>query len=311
MKRSIKFIRSSFYQLRLYKLQFFRTIFISRLKNIQTLSPTPSITICIPAFQSEAWIEETLNCLEAQTFRHFKTLISIDGNDVKTFEKCRPLLDNPKYRIHLQIQRLGWVGNTNWLLANASTPFVCILPHDDLFHPLYLETLYSHLLANPKCALVYSDTGAIGNDPSFKGRYFVQPSLKGPPIERMENYLLRHLNAVGFRGLIVKKTLQLSGLIPEDLPNHFTADTIWIGKIAKHGEIHRIPAPLCIKRYHHNNTHMKWSEKTKDEQRNAWRISCEALLNEFLDGINDPIEKAKLIEASAFRFKQGCLKFGF
>ena len=310
MKRPIKFVRSSFYRLRLYKLHLFRTFYIARFKNAEKALPEPPITVCIPAFKSESWIHETFRSLESQTFQHFNVLISIDGYDLDTFEKCRPLLNNSRYKVHLQTKRLGWVGNTNWLLANASTPFVSILPHDDLFHPFYLEVLYKHLLAHPKCLLVYSDTQMIGSDPSFKGRYFIQSSLKGAPIQRMQKYLLRHLNAAGFRGLIVKEALELSGLIPENQPDHFAADTIWIGKIAKQGEIHRIPVPLCTKRYHANNTHMKWFKKTKEEQKIAWQTSCEALLAEFLKQVNDPIHQEKLREATAFRFEQGCLKFG-
>lgn len=302
-------MRSSFYQLRLYKLQRSRTC-ITSFQRIEQQSTPPLITVCIPAFQSEPWIQETFLSLKAQTFQNFNVLISIDGYDLDTFEQCRPILNHPHYKVHLQTNRLGWVGNTNWLLRNVSSPYFCILPHDDLFHPYYLELLLKHLEAHPKCLLVYSDTQMIGPHSSFKGRYFVHPSVKGSSIQRMQRYLLNHFNAAGFRGLIVKEALHLAGFIPDNQIDHFAADTLWIGKIAKHGEIHRIPIPLCTKRYHLTNTHTKWFKKTKEEQKKTWESSCEALLDEFLKEVTDPIAKNKLTEAAWIRFQKGCLKFG-
>lgn len=273
------------------------------------MPPSPSLTVCIPAYQSESWLEETLSSLEAQTLQDFRVLISVDGYDLHTYERLRPLLVNPKYKIHLQKQLLGWVGNTNWLLETVETAFACILPHDDLFHPLYLEELYRHLLKHPKCLLAYSDTQMMGPDPSFKTRYFAQPSVKGSPIKRMENYLLRHFNAAGFRGLIRQEALKLAGLIEENPFDNFAADTNWIGKIVKYGEIHRIPVALCTKRYHPHNTHTKWFAKTSQEKKRAWRAACQLLLNDFLKTTPVPSEQDKLKRAAQVRFRQGCLQF--
>lgn len=239
----------------------------------------------------------------------FTILISVDGYDLETFEKLRAFLGNPKYQIHLQKKRLGWVENTNWLLTHAQTPFVCILPHDDFFHPFYLEELYRHLMRHPECLLVYTDTQMIGPDPSFKTRYFAQPSVKGTVIKRMERYLLHHLNAPGFRGLMRQEVLKLAGLIQENRFDHFAADTNWIGKIVKYGEIHRIPIALCTKRYHIKNTHAKWLTKAKEEQKEAWEFSCRELLEEFLKTPHTSREMIRLKNAAITRFHQGCLRF--
>lgn len=269
----------------------------------------PPITVCIPAYKSESWLQETISSLNSQTLQDFRVLISVDGYDLDTFEKLRSMLLNRNYKIHLQKQLLGWVGNTNWLLENAKTSFVCILPHDDLFHPFYLEELYRHLLRHPHCVLVYSDTQMIGPDPSFKRRYFVQPSIKGSIIKRMESYLLHHFNAAGFRGLIRHDVLKLAGFIDENQFDHFAADTNWIGKIVKYGEIHRIPIALCTKRYHSKNTHIKWLAKTKEEQKIIWKAMCQKLLNDFLKETDVPLQQETLKRANQLRIEQGCLQF--
>lgn len=272
----------------------------------QLLTP---ITVCIPAYRSKPWIETTLQSLESQTLQDFKVVISVDGDDRATFEFLRPLLKESKYQIYLQKRHLGWVGNTNWLLRKARTPYVCILPHDDLFHSFYLEELYRHLMRRPECLLVYTDTQLIGPDTSFKRRYYAQPSVKGSVIERMESYLLYHLNAPGFRGLMQRKVIKIAGLIQENPFDNFAADTNWIGKIAMQGEIHRIPIPLCTKRYHTKNTHTKWLTKTKAEQLDAWAYSCQELFKTFSYLPHTPEDQKKLKEAAEKRFQQGCLRF--
>lgn len=267
------------------------------------------ITVCIPAYRSSLFIAETLESLQAQTFKNFEAIISIDGNDEETLQKCQVFLKDPRFKVIVQEERLGWVQNTNWLLARAEGPFVSILPHDDLIHPYYLEEMIRHLQKHPECALVYCDTAAFSEESGFHQFYFIQPSLKGSQQDRMLGYLTHNFECVGFRSLIQKKALDLAGFLENNPFQDFAADTLWLGKMAKQGELHRLPYFLCRKRYHPNNTHLKWFKESKAHQRAAWNQHCDDLLNQFIQGVVDLDEKQQLIKAAKDRFKRGCSRF--
>lgn len=266
-----------------------------------------AITVCIPAYNAGAFIADTLRSLQAQTFHNFQAMISIDGGDAATLEACQPFLKDPRFQVFIQERRLGWVQNTNWLLIRAQHSFVSILPHDDLIHPYYLEELMQHLLGHPECSVVYCDTETFSSEASFQPFYFVQRSLRGSLFERMYGYLTQNFECVGFRSLIRKQAL--SELLENNSFDDFAADTLWLGKLAKQGEHHRLPYPLCKKRYHEGNTHSKWFKKPKSDQRAAWKLHCSDLLETFIKQKLAPDQKKRLIHAAEDRFRKGCFRF--
>lgn len=266
-------------------------------------------TVCVPAFRSGDLLVETLRSLQEQTFQNFQALISVDGDDKETLQRCQPFLKDLRFKVFLQKQRLGWVQNTNWGLSQAKTRLIAILPHDDLYHPYFLEELISHMLRHPECALAYSDTEAFSDDPSFRRFFFVQHSVKGSRFRRMETYLKRNFEAVGFRGVIAKWALDSAGPMQNGLFDDFAVDTLWLGKIAKEGELHRVPYVLCKKRYHPQNTHTKWFKETKAHQRGAWKHHCEELLAAFVQGIDSQGQKQQLLRAANGREQQGYSRF--
>ena len=99
------------------------------------------MTLGVPAYRGAAYIAESLASIQAQTHHDLQVLISLDGPDPATEEACRPFLDDPRFRLTVRPERLGWVGNLNWLVDQAATPFWCYQQQDDVLDPAYLETL--------------------------------------------------------------------------------------------------------------------------------------------------------------------------
>lgn len=264
------------------------------------------ITVCIPAYQSGPFISQTLRSLQAQVLRNFDAIISIDGNDEQTLERCRPFLNDSRFKVVLQENRLGWVQNTNWLLARATGAYVSILPHDDLLHPYYLEELSRYLFRNPECVLAYCDTEIFLEGSFFFRSCFIQPSLRGSQFHRMERYLKENFNAVGFRSVIRRRIIDSSGFLENNRFDDFAADTLWLGKIAKQGEMHRLPYSLCKKRYHKESTHLKWHKRSVEHQKAAWKRHCLDLLKEFILGVNDEGQRKRLVKMAAERYKRVC-----
>ena len=96
----------------------------------------PLVSIGVPIYRGERFLAETLHCIEAQTYRDFCVLMSLDGPDPACEAICRPFLDDSRFRLVVQPRRLGWVGHFNWLLSQAEGDFWYYHQQDDLTDPV-------------------------------------------------------------------------------------------------------------------------------------------------------------------------------
>jgi len=117
----------------------------------------PRVTIGVPVYRGELYLAEALRAIQAQTYRDFRVLISMDGADPVCEKICEEFLKDSRFELTVQPQRLGWVGNLNWLLTQVTTDFWYFHQQDDLTEPEYLEVLFENACENPGAALVYCD----------------------------------------------------------------------------------------------------------------------------------------------------------
>ena len=74
------------------------------------------VSVCIPAYQAESFIDRTLHCAREQTYELQRIIVSIDASDDKTEEMCRSHAgDDNRIEVHAHTERLGWVDNINYL----------------------------------------------------------------------------------------------------------------------------------------------------------------------------------------------------
>jgi len=241
------------------------------------------VTVGVPAYRGEAFIEQALHSIQRQTHGNLTAIISLDGPEPATEALCRPFLRDSRFRLVVQPERLGWVGNINWLMTQAGAGFWYYHQQDDLVDPDYVEVLLDHAARAPEAAVVYCDIEAFGTV-SFK---MFQPSVTGDAVTRQLTLLREHHAAVAFRGLTRVEALRASGGIRVNDAESFSADTTWMASMARWGELHRVPVELYKKRYHEGNEHMRWWAWPEQQRARAWTIHCV-----------DMLEQAMLIEAT-------------
>ena len=72
------------------------------------------LTICIPAYNAAAFIGRTIGCAQAQTYPHFRMLISVDRSDDDTAAICRAhAAADRRIEVFEQSDRLGWAMDEN------------------------------------------------------------------------------------------------------------------------------------------------------------------------------------------------------
>jgi len=255
------------------------------------------VTIGVPVYRGELFVEETLRSIQNQTHQGIEVLISLDGPDEASERACAPFLADPRFRLVVQSERLGWVGNINWLMSQAQTEFWYYHQQDDLVDSRYVEVLLEAARRAPEAAVVYCDIVAFG----LQSWTIAQPSVTGSPSARQLALLYGHHPAVAFRGLTrVEAIRRSSGVRPHEIEN-FSSDTTWMATIARWGELHRIPVELYRKRYHAANEHMKWFAWPIETRKRAWTIHCAHMLEEAMAVDATPQERRLLWLAAVSR----------
>lgn len=228
------------------------------------------VTIGMPVYHGKLFIEESLNSVLEQTYEDYEVIISVDGPDPECEEVCSKFLTDPRIRMVVQPQRLGWRGNMNWLMSQVQTEFWHLQEQDDVFDPSFLEVLVKYARNNPTVATVYSDMRVFGNY-DFP---IIQESVLGSAYIRQMTLLYEHLSCVALSGLSRVEALRTCGGIPGNEMEDFFAETAWMAGMARWGELHRVPGELYQKRLHGQNTVTTWYEWPKEKRLMAWQIHC-------------------------------------
>src|SRR2546430_5444208 len=104
---------------------------------------TPLVSICIPAFRAEKYLQETLDSVRAQTFGDWEIIVTEDGSKDRVEEITRAFAQTVSqtvtYSRHEVNQGLPATRNTGIALARGA--FVALLDSDDYWSPSHLEDL--------------------------------------------------------------------------------------------------------------------------------------------------------------------------
>ena len=259
----------------------------------------PRVCVGVPVWRGADLVAETLESVLRQRDVGLAVVISVDGADQRSVEACRPFLVDPRVTLLVQRECLGWVRNSSVVLAAAAerAEYACLQPHDDLLSDDYLAVLLAESEANPSAAVVYADIEAFGTHDGV----IRQPMVAGSPFERQLAVLERHYAAVSYRGLMRASTLREILPIEGNPYGDFAADTVWLARQARVGDLLRVPAVLYRKRYHENNTHTKWLTWSSEVRLMAWTRHCLDMLAEALKAVSTPSERRRLHAAARTR----------
>ena len=125
----------------------------------------PCVSICIPVFNGEEYIEEAVQSILSQTWQDYELIVVDNASTDKTLEKIQMFQDS-RLKIIRNKSNIGPVANFNKCLEVASGEFTKFLCADDLLFPLCVERQVMVLkdLANQNVVLVNCARQVIGAD---------------------------------------------------------------------------------------------------------------------------------------------------
>jgi glycosyltransferase involved in cell wall biosynthesis len=114
----------------------------------------PAVSVCVPTWNGERYLAETLQSALAQTFADFELLVVDDGSTDRTLEIAESVRD-PRLRVQRNPRREGLPGNWNRCLQLARGRYVLLLCQDDVLAAEALGALRDALEGAPDAVLAF------------------------------------------------------------------------------------------------------------------------------------------------------------
>jgi len=147
-------------------------------------SSRPLVSVCIPVFNGEAFLEEAVRSVLSQTFADVEVCIQDNASTDRSWEIAQSFGD-PRVKPERNPTNVGFVANFNRTFLRAEGKYVRPLCADDALEPACLERQLSLIAERDDLQVVFTAFTALDllgrRTPSqFEGLYARLPSLLGP-----------------------------------------------------------------------------------------------------------------------------------
>ncbi|GEM_PF-1189173 len=128
-------------------------------------SVEPLVSILVPAYNHERYVQATIRSAIGQTYGSIELLVINDGSTDSTWSKIVAMEDTCAARFCRHIfwnqANMGTCMTLNSLLDNARGKYICFVASDDALLPCAIEKQLCFLEQNPEYALCVGDNGLM------------------------------------------------------------------------------------------------------------------------------------------------------
>jgi glycosyltransferase involved in cell wall biosynthesis len=173
------------------------------------------ISIGIPFFNAEKYLEDAIKSVLAQTFQNWELILVDDGSTDRSLEIARSFVDT---RIHIIAdgcnKRLPY--RLNQIIHEAKYDFIARMDADDLMAVDRLEKQLKTLNENPEIDLVVTSLYSIGNENEILGKR-IYPNHQMRPREILQGLTnLLHPSLLARKEWCKRNLYQVDNCLAED-----------------------------------------------------------------------------------------------
>jgi glycosyltransferase involved in cell wall biosynthesis len=215
-------------------------------------SHAPIVSIGLPVYNGERWLDEAIQSILDQTFRDLELIICDNASTDKTQDICeRWVQRDARVRYYRNASNIGLMPNHNLAFSNARGEFFQWFAYDDRLHPESIEKRITVLRQRPEIVLVYSATEGIDSSGNLTHAPQSSLDLDHDRIGDRFSRLMQNIPAseAVIYGLMRRDTLAQTLL----LRNCLGADRCLLAELALSGRMYKIPAVLFYRRLHDGN----------------------------------------------------------
>ena len=121
-----------------------------------------NVSVCIPTFNGEDYLDAAIDSVEAQTYRDLEIVFSDNGSADNTVDIIERYIRRSSFACRL-LQHAADTMTSNWnhCLDQADGRWIKFLFDDDVLRPTCLQKMVSQAEAHPDVSLVFSPRGFI------------------------------------------------------------------------------------------------------------------------------------------------------
>jgi len=245
----------------------------------------PRVSIGLPVFNGENYLEEALDSILAQTYSDFELIISDNASTDQTPEICRAYAArDPRIHCYRNAQNLGAAKNFNRVFELSSGEYFKWAAHDDLIAPDFLLKCVQVLDQDPTVVLCHSKVKFIDESGEVSANYDIKLcNVDSPkPQDRFGDLIMMHHWCFDVFGLIRAKALKMTPLIA----SYIESDRALLVELGLLGRFYELPEHLFFSREHKERSvralperHLRagWFDPTKEGHivLPRWRIFLE------------------------------------
>ncbi|MEG1506406.1 MAG: glycosyltransferase family 2 protein [Bacilli bacterium] len=166
------------------------------------------VSVCIPVYNSEKYLEKTLNSIINQTYNNIEILIGDNKSTDSTSEIIKRFMKKDNRIKYIQHSKnLGYSGNCNFLIKESSGEYIAIYHGDDLYDKTIVEKQVIALEKNKKLGGVFSFADVIDEKDNKIREMVLLKSQEELIIITLEEYLQLLLNnGVNFNNVLICPT---------------------------------------------------------------------------------------------------------
>ena len=233
------------------------------------------ITTIVPLYNSEKFLNETIESILNQTLKDFEIILVDDNSTDSTFKLAESYINNFK-NIHLYKNKYtkGISGSMNTALEVAKGQYIALIDHDDLCLPNRFEKQFDYMEEN-------INIGVCG---SWMQEFDEGDSVWKFPTDNSElkAICLLHSPIPNPTAMIRKSALDKYNIKYNSDFDTAQDYEFWL-KLLPHTEFHILPEVLVKYRIHSGNT----SNVHKDKQFDAWKRAIKPIINKLNLSITD------------------------
>lgn len=224
----------------------------------------PWLSIILPTFNGEAFLEQTLESIRIQEISDIEIIVVDDDSTDNTLEIVRKYVSELPIKILSGSRSHNWVASSNIGIRQACGQYICILHQDDYWLPQKLEIMHRLSSEHPEAVLILNASYFVDRLGNRLGRWTCPFPKDTKPLP--SEYVIERLivqNFVAIPAPIIRRDIanNIGGL---DEALWFTADwKFWLG-CAQAGPWVYTPEVLSCFRIHSQSQTIHGSRDSED-----------------------------------------------
>jgi glycosyltransferase involved in cell wall biosynthesis len=208
----------------------------------------PRVSIGLPVYNGEKYLEAALHSILAQTFTDFELIISDNASTDGTQGICRTYAARDvRVRYYRNEENRGLAWNHNHVFALSLSEYFLWIGHDDVLAAEYIERCVAVLDQDPSVILCYSRAQGIDEH----GQLFEKPNFSLATDSMKPHQRFHDLICIGHPCLAIYGVMRAEVLKKSVLHGCYPgSDRVLLAQLGLFGRFHQIPENLFFRRDH-------------------------------------------------------------